>query len=301
MIKMAFRTVVISNPAELHAKKGQLQIWGEEKVSVPMEDILVLVVESPQVKLSAACAAILADHDVMTVFCNKSHHPAAYLSSYLSHSRQPQMAQLQFGISAPLKKRLWQKVIIQKIRNQAECLDYASCENGDLLKRYADEVLSGDTKNREGAAARRYFPSLFDGLLRSDESEVNDALNYGYSIVRAAIARSLIAHGLYPPIGIHHRSEFNNFNLADDLIEPFRPFVDIFVKAEMPESAFLSKNDRLRLVSVLHNICRVNECSMTIASGIEIAVTTFVKALREKDASVLQLPVFVELDSLTLR
>lgn len=301
MNPMAFRTVVISNPAELHAKGGQLQIWGDEKISVPMEDILVLLIESPQVKLSAACSSILAEHDVMTIFCDNTHHPSAYLCAYLPHSRQAQMAQVQFDISLPLRKRIWQRIIVQKILNQAACLDYASCENADLLRQYADEVLSGDSKNREGAAARKYFPSMFDGLLRCEDSEVNDALNYGYSIVRAAIARSLTAHGLYPPIGIHHKSEFNNFNLADDLIEPFRPFVDIFVKAEMPESCFLSKADRLRLVSVLHNTCQIDGNKTTIASGIELEVTSFIKALREKDSAVLKLPVFVELNSMVLR
>lgn len=292
---MAFRTVTISTPAELHAKGGQLQIWRDDKISVPMEDIAVLVIESPRVKMSAACLAILSEHDVMTIFCGDDHQPSAYLCPYLPHSRQAKMAQKQFGMSLPLRKRLWQKIVKQKIDNQANALDYVSCEKADKLREHAEAVASGDTNNREGQAARIYFPNMFDGLNRRDDSEINSALNYGYAVVRAAIARSLTAHGLYPPLGIHHKSEFNNFNLADDLIEPLRPFVDVLVKAYPPENVFLSKEDRERLLSILHFGCFANGKNMSILSGIEVMVSSFISAINGKDASLLVLPQFLEL------
>lgn len=227
---MEFRNIFLANPARLSVCRNQLVIEQAEKYTVPLEDISALLIESCQVVLTAGAVSALAEHGVTVFFCDEKHLPSCQLLPVNQYCRQRKLLMAQCALSKPLQKQLWQRIVVSKIRNQARCLELARRQGADALRKLAGEVLSDDSTNREATAAALYFPALFgEGFFRGGDDPRNAALNYGYAILRGSIARNLVVHGLEPCIGIHHRSELNNFNLADDLIEPFRPLVDLYV------------------------------------------------------------------------
>ena len=234
---MEYRNIFIANPARLSVTRGQLVIEQEEKYTVPLEDISAVLVESPCVQITTSAASALANQGVTVFFCDEKHLPSCQLLPINQFFRQRKLLMTQCSITRPLQKQLWQQIVIRKIRNQARCLQYAGCDGAEALRKIADAVLSDDKDNREAVAASLYFPSLFgEGFSRGNDDIRNAALNYGYAILRGAVARNLVMHGLEPCIGLHHRSELNNFNLADDMIEPFRPVVDLFVAQHICEN-----------------------------------------------------------------
>lgn len=234
---MEYRNIFLANPARLSVQREQLVIEQAEKFTVPLEDISAVLIESRQVLLSAHAAAALAGHGVTVLFCDDKHLPCAQLLPVNQYCRQRKLLMAQCDIGKPLKKQLWQQIVARKLQNQAACLRLSGREGWEELRQMAGRVLSGDSDNREAVAAALYFPRLFGpGFSRGDEADPrNAALNYGYAILRACIARNLVVHGLEPCMGLHHRSELNNFNLADDLIEPYRPIVDLYVAQHFTE------------------------------------------------------------------
>ena len=231
---MAWQNLLISRPARLSLKNRQLRCEQESgELNLALEDITSIVLESPQITLTSALMAACAYENIAIITCDETHTPNGLLTSFLPHSRQAGMLRTQMAWSKPFTKRLWQLVVKQKITNQAAALKHCGREHARLTK-LATEVDSGDTKNCEAQAARLYFNVLFEGVShdtfrRHGDDLPNAALNYGYAILRAAIARELVQFGFIPALGIHHCSELNAFNLADDLIEPFRPFVDAHI------------------------------------------------------------------------
>ena len=232
---MAWQNLLISQPARLSLKNRQLRCEQESgEVNLALEDIACVLLESPQIILTSALIAACADENIAIISCDETHTPNGLLTSFLPHSRQAGMVRAQIAWGKPFIKRLWQVLVRQKISNQAATLTLCGIAHARLTKLVA-EVDGGDSKNCEAQAARLYFNLLFDGVThdaikRHGEDLPNAALNYGYAIVRAAIARELVQFGFIPALGIHHCSELNAFNLADDLIEPFRPFVDAYVR-----------------------------------------------------------------------
>lgn len=298
---MAFRTVVISNEADVHIRGGQLVVHQDDALTIPVEDIAVLTFESPRVRVSSAALAILAAAGVPLVVCDRKHMPIGLLNSYCCHSRQSAVTQFQLGASLPLKKRLWQRLVMGKIENQARCLEALSISGHRKLREYARQVLSGDTSGREAVAARYYFNRLMPGTSRHSGKLHDAGLDYGYAVVRACVARSLAAHGLYPPVGIHHASQLNAFNLADDLLEPFRPCVDLLVRSSDPDVDTV--RGRAKVAGVLNQPCEIGGAVHTANTAIEAFVQTFVTALENGQASALSLPGLLsppdDLNSLT--
>ena len=227
---MEYRNIFLANPARLSVQREQLVIEQAEKITVPLEDISSVLIESQQVTLSVHAAAAMADHGITVFLCDEKHLPSCQLLPIKQFCRQRKLLLSQCEIGKPLQKQLWQQIVSQKIWNQSECLRITNKAGWEDLRQMAGKVLSNDSDNREAVASAGYFPSLFGvGFSRSSDDPRNAALNYGYAVMRAGIARNLVVHGLEPCIGLHHRSELNNFNLADDLIEPFRPVVDLYV------------------------------------------------------------------------
>lgn len=233
---MEFRSVFVSNPAQLSVRRGQLVIRQEEERSVPMEDLSALLLESRAVSITTAALQELTDHGVTVYLCDETHLPAALVLPMNRHSRQLKLLKGQIAMRRPTQKRVWQGVVMSKISNQARCLSLLGKEGAEELRELADQVRSGDPDNWEAVAAARYFPALFGaGFTRGEECRVNAALNYGYAILRGAVARHLVIRGLEPCLGIFHHSELNRFNLADDLMEPYRPLVDLYVASHVPD------------------------------------------------------------------
>ncbi|MCH5175921.1 MAG: type II CRISPR-associated endonuclease Cas1 [Prevotellaceae bacterium] len=230
---MIKQTLMFTSPVSLSLKDKQLIITYKDRsdiVTRPIEDIGFVVIENPMVSITVPLLNELSDNNVSVIFCDKKQMPKSMLMNLDGNSTLQESYRYQFDVGGSQKKRLWKQLVESKIKNQAALLDKVGKE-GNVLKPYYMNVKSGDADNREGAAARTYWSNLFDdGFRRERDGEPpNNLLNYGYTILRAAVARALIGSGLYPAFGIFHRNRYNSFPLADDVMEPYRPFVDEIV------------------------------------------------------------------------
>jgi CRISPR-associated protein Cas1 len=292
---MSWRTVLIQNPASLRIKQRQLLIQNDtDQATIPLEDIAALVIDTPQVSLTSALLAALAENQAWVVTCNEQHMPNGVLLPYQPHHRQLQQLQLQLDWSQPFKKRCWQTIVQQKIKNQAAVLSgLGHGEPADLLRAHVTNVTSGDTTNREAVAAKVYWQTYGGlGFTRHGSGITSAALNYAYAVVRACLARELVVAGWQPCVGVHHESQLNPWNLADDLLEPFRPWVDRYL-LELnldDESNQLSPEDRQKLVAITLKTCLMGGESVGLLNACERLVQSLVRASRDKDPSCLELP-----------
>lgn len=232
---MIKRTLFFGNPAYLSTRNNQLIISFSDKekkdVRVPIEDIGFIVLEHPQITLTNRLIELLVKNKTAIVTCDAQHLPCSILQPLVGHSEQTERYRHQINASLPLKKNLWQQTVAAKIENQARHLKKRGAKY-KKLERWSTEVKSGDTTNIEGVAASYYFQRIFpiEGFTRYAKGETpNNLLNYGYAILRAITARAIISSGMLPSIGIFHSNKYNAFTLADDIMEPYRPFVDQMV------------------------------------------------------------------------
>ena len=198
--------------------------------SVPIEDIGFVILENQEISITMPLLNALADNNAAVILCSDKHMPNAMFMNLDSNSTQGESFRAQLSAAEPLKKNIWKQIVEAKIRNQAALLRKLD-KDGDSLKPYYQNVKSGDSDNREGVAAKLYWNELFDEKfmrVRTGPSP-NEMLNYGYTVLRAAVARALTGSGLLPAIGIFHKNRYNAFPLADDVMEPYRPFVDEIV------------------------------------------------------------------------
>ncbi|NCC20295.1 type II CRISPR-associated endonuclease Cas1 [Candidatus Saccharibacteria bacterium] len=292
---MAWRIIGINNPARLSLKNNQLLIEQDETVSLPIEDIDSLVLDSYGITTTANLLTALATSGTTVVICDDKHLPASILLPYSQHSRQAKVSRLQLAASQPLRKQLWQTIIVQKITNQADVLQYFQL-NDTPLRELTSKVYSGDSTNRESQAARHYFSELLDDSTRRKPMWHNAALNYGYALVRSSIARHIAARGLIASQGIFHRSELNSFNLADDIIEPYRPIVDEYILSHVAlfhvgePDASLSAKDKQRILDILNYSAIIDNKKHSLKHAIERTVESFVQAIEAGDADKLVLP-----------
>lgn len=237
---MIKRTVEISTPGcYVHTKLDQLIIEkdGFKVGSVPLEDLGVLILDSPQLLITSGVMRVLAEQNVAVIFTDSKHLPSSLTIPFSVHSIQTKVLNEQIGISLPTKKRLWAAIISAKIANQARALEICG-KDGMALKEISNRVKSGDPENLEAFAARIYWKKFFGSDFRRDRfaGDENMLLNYGYAVIRAATARAIVGTGLHPGLGINHKNPYNPFPLADDLVEPLRPFVDLRVFQILSES-----------------------------------------------------------------
>jgi CRISPR-associated protein Cas1 len=231
---MIKRTLFFGNPAYLSTKNDQLVLNypdSEEEKSIPIEDLGFVVLEHPQITITNGLLMKLVQNKTAVITCDKQHMPCSFFQPLVGHSEQTERMRYQLNASLPLKKQLWQQTVMVKIDNQANHFLLRD-KNALRLKRYVKEVKSGDFGNEEALAAAFYFQNLFDieGFSRNQKDIApNNLLNYGYAILRAVAARALVSSGLLPSVGIFHQNKYNPFCLADDVMEPYRPFVDILV------------------------------------------------------------------------
>ncbi|AKH21523.1 type II CRISPR-associated endonuclease Cas1 [Sedimenticola thiotaurini] len=254
---MAWRSVMISRPSYLKLRHGALKVVQDDgEVSIPLEDIAVLLIDCPQITLSAQLLSACAERQIAVITVGLNHHPNGVLIPYLPHSRALKAMKMQLAMSLPQRKQLWRSIVKQKIRNQALVLQHMGrTKEGSKLLALIKEVKSGDSGNAEAQASQLYFPALFGGgFTRKQIRFHNAALNYGYAIIRAALARNLVCYGFIAAFGLHHRNEQNSFNLADDLIEPFRPLLDAYLLKHFPheEDDQLLPSHKSTLVNILN-------------------------------------------------
>lgn len=229
---MIKRTLYFGNPAYLKTRNEQLVIElsesGEIKTAA-IEDIGIVILDNQQITVTHGVIAKLLANNVALITCDDIHHPTGLMLNLDGHTLQSQRFQLQIDASVPLKKQLWQQTIIAKIKNQANLLNRFRIP-AKTLERLEAEVKSGDSTNCEAQAASYYWKNIFplfpDFKRFREGPPPNNLLNYGYAILRAVVARCLVGSGLLPTLGIHHRNQYNAYCLADDMMEPYRPFVD---------------------------------------------------------------------------
>lgn len=230
---MIKRIIDISEPAYLHLKDRQLLLDKNKETisSIPVEDLGVVMLEHPQITITQSAVIACQKNNVALVFCDEKHLPYSLLLPISdAHTLHNKILRQQVELAKPVKKRLWQQIVIQKIKQQSKTLEKAG-KNTRPLERLWQKVKSGDPENIEAQAAKQYWNLLFgDGFRRNIEDPgVNGLLNYGYAIMRALIARAIVGSGLHPSIGIFHQNQYNGLCLADDLMEPLRPWVDWLV------------------------------------------------------------------------
>lgn len=295
---MLKRTLVFQNPMQLTLKNQQIVIafkdYPSETTTVPIEDVGSVILEHQQTSITLPLLNALSDANVQVVLCNSKGMPNAMLQNISSNNLQGEILRNQIGCGEVLKKQLWKQIVECKIKNQAALLNKSGMD-GFLLTPYYNNVKSGDSDNREGIAARIYFQNLFgDNFIRDREQPgINALLNYGYAILRAAVARALVSSGLFPAIGIFHHNRSNAFPLADDLMEPFRPYVDEIVFQLYSQGKLeLTKEVKGELINVLYVDTVFDKVTRPLSVGLSIASASLVKCYAKEQAN-LNLPKLI--------
>lgn len=289
---------MISRPAALRRDKFALVIEQEYDARVPFEDIAVIVLNHAEITLTHPVLSACGEYGIGVFSCGPTHHPNGVFLPFLPHSRGTRMLRLQLALGKPASKRAWQTIIQAKIQNQAECLNLADRPGADKLESLARRVRSGDPDNIESQASALTFRALFgNDFHRGQPRWINAALDYGYAVLRAAIARGLVAHGFLPALGLFHSSEQNAFNLADDLIEPFRPLVDLHVIQHGfgHNQDDLLPADKVALVSLLNVDIAMSRGTMSVLTSIEQAVESLARLYDGGSETLLELPRLIGL------
>lgn len=283
---MIKQTLMFTSPVSLSLKDQQLVITfkdNKDMVTRPIEDIGFVVIENPMVSITVPLLNELADNNVSVVFCDKKQMPKTMLMTLDGNTTQQESYKFQIDASAPTKKNIWKQLVESKIRNQALLLNKLG-KNGDALKQYYLNVKSGDTDNREGAAAREYWSQIFDTTFKRNREgpPPNNLLNYGYAILRAAVARALIGSGLYPAFGVFHRNRYNAFPLADDVMEPYRPFVDEIVYHLFFDGAIneLDNQSKGKLLRVLFSDVKMGKMTRPLENALSLTTASLLRMFK---------------------
>lgn len=297
---MVWRSVVINRPAKLKREHFALVVEQEQSARVPFEDIAVIVLNHREITLTHPVLSACADYGIGLYSTGDNHQPNGVFMPFLQHSRATRMQRLQLDQDKPTSKRAWARIVQTKIQNQARCMELLSVAGFDRLASYARRVRSGDGGNLEAQASAYYFPQVFGrSFHRSQNNWTNAALDYGYAVMRGACARALVAHGMLPSIGLFHSSEQNAFNLADDLIEPYRPVVDLHVAQNRPaiegEGAELQPSEKVALVGLLNVDVAMPRGQMSVLASIEQAAESLARLYDGGSEQVLELPGLIGL------
>ena len=233
---MSWRTVVISSSAKLDYQMGYLIVRNQDVVKIHISEISILMIETTSVSLTAALLCELTKKKIKVIFCDEKRNPSSELIPYYGSHDTSMKVRKQIAWSEDIKKSVWTEIVTEKIRKQAENLERWDRTEAQMLYEYITQIEFGDATNREGHAAKVYFNALFGlDFTRTAENSINAALNYGYSLLLSTCARETALNGYITQIGLFHDNIFNQFNLASDLMEPFRPIVDNLVKTMHPD------------------------------------------------------------------
>lgn len=295
---MIARTLCFSSCGKISLRDRQLVWKGEEGAerTVPIEDIGFVVFETDRIEISTAVLRELVENNVAVVVCDASHTPEAQLVPYAAHSVSAETIEAQLAVTEAVQGRLWRKICRAKIRNQAALmrrLGFSSMKLDEL----ALAVKNGDATNCEAQAARIYFQTIGDEGFTRDREGVwpNAALNYGYAILRAAVARALVGSGLLCIRGIHHHNRYNAFALADDVMEPYRPYVDQYVFGKVRPfdipAKELEKEHRARLLQMLTCDVRIGDVQRPLMNALSITSASLSKYYRGEVSDIV-LPEF---------
>ena len=296
---MIKRTLFFSNAVCLTLKNKQLLIQNKEtheESSVPIEDIGFAIIENNQTYISIPAINALTENNASVIFCNEKHLPFSMTLPLDCNSIQNQLFTTQIEATLPVKKKCWKEIIEQKIKNQALVLEKYNIDS-IKLKEYSSQVKSGDTTNREAIAAKLYWDLLIDvDWVRTRDGEYpNNLLNYGYAILRAAMARALVGSGLLPTLGIHHHNKYDAYALADDIMEPYRPYIDDEVleyTKQNPECEKITIEFKKKILNVLTRDVNIGKLTRPFMIALTITSSSLAKVFTG-EAEKLSLPEFV--------
>lgn len=296
-----WRTLIVTSGEKMTVRDGWLHVYSpQQEARVPIGDLYSVVVDNRQTLLSMGVLTQLAQAGVHVLLCDEKHLPCAELLPLSQHYRPLTVLQKQMDLSQSFKDLLWQRIITAKIQNQAKTLRLvgANRSKAQKLEELALTVSAGDRGNREAQAAKLYFPALFGaGFTRTMDDVTNDALNYGYAIIRSAVSKTLAGYGYSGVLGLHHIGPGNPFNLADDLMEPLRPLVDLWVDDHCDDLyEELTRTNRRELIGLVNHIIWLDGKKMRVRYAIDRYIKSLTSAIEGKDAGLLLLPELIRND-----
>jgi CRISPR-associated protein Cas1 len=293
---MAWKGLHLTQPAKLSLSDGQCCVKRDDgEVRIAIEDLAWVIVDTPHATLTSTLISACMESGVAIVFTDVRHTPSGLVLPFHRHHRQAAVAKLQTDAKDALKKRVWQMLIRRKIQNQSAVLAALGKADASTLKEIARHVEPGDPGNVEARAARFYWGRLFAEFTRDDaDDRRNKLLNYGYAVVRAGVARALVASGFMPALGVSHQGAANAFNLADDLFEPFRPFVDRLAWTRSADGiekhGDLTIEDRRTMAGALLIDARLGDDKVSLLVAAELSAASLVRAFEQEKADRLVLP-----------
>lgn len=295
---MGYRVIFLTNPARLYVKNQQLVIDNGDVFKVPLEDIECIAIDSMQISMNSYLLSRLSEYAITLYVTDKTHHPCGTFLPLLRHSRHLSVLKNQLEMTLPNKKKLWKQIVCQKIENQATVLKLCGIDEWKSIDVLKSMVKSGDPDNMEAVAASKYFKLLFGkNYTRTQDNFINPKLNYGYSILRSTISKYLVVYGYEPSLGIFHKSNLNSFNLSDDIIEPFRPIVDLYVKKFALEDE-IDTHTKVSLANLLNCDLIIDNKLFACAKAIELTIKSLSSWYNDKNKSLL-LPQIIDLEQHT--
>jgi CRISPR-associated endonuclease cas1, NMENI subtype len=285
---MSWRTVVISSNAKLDYQMGYMVVRRMDTTKIHLSEMEILIVESTAVSLTAALLNELSKKKIKVIFCDEKRNPSSELVSYYGSHDTSTKIRTQITWKEEVKKAVWTEIVADKIRKQAEHLEFWGREEADMLYGYINELEFADVTNREGHAAKVYFNALFGlDFTRTEENSTNVALNYGYALLLSAFNCCITANGYLTQLGLFHDNMFNPFNLASDLMEPFRPIVDYKVKQMQPVK--FEHEEKMEVLTILQTEVKINGRTEFVSNAIKIYCKSVFDAINNEDISEIRL------------
>lgn len=285
---MGWRTVVVTRPSKLDLRLGYLVVRDSEKtIKVHISEIDLLMIENTASSVTTALMSELTKQKIKVIFCDEKQNPSSELVPYYGRYNCSQTLKSQINWRTSDKQLVWTAIVSQKIKMQAENLSFFGLSQESLLRQYLEEVEFNDETNREGHAAKVYFNSMFGlDFSRSDDCPINAMLNYGYSIILSCFNREIVANGYSTMLGIFHDNVHNSFNLACDLMEPFRPIIDRYVKSNIPTK--FDTEEKHAIISIINNEYIIDSRKQTLSNTIKIYTHSVFDAIENGDLSLIR-------------
>ena len=284
---MSWRTIVISKRAKLDLQLGYMVVRSEEVTKIVLSEISTILIESTAVSLTTGLLAELSKRKIKVIFCDEKRNPSSELVSYYGSHDTSNKVRKQIAWKQKTKEAVWTEIVTEKIRKQKEILEILGKEESEILSSYIKEITWNDGTNREGHAAKVYFNALFGlDFTRTEDNYINAGLNYGYSIILSAFTREIVANGYITQLGLFHDNMFNQFNLASDLMEPFRVLID--QKILQMKLIDFEHNEKMQLVDVLNQEVLIDGKKQYVNNAIKIYCKSVFDALNDDDSALVR-------------
>lgn len=284
---MSWRTIVISKRAKLDLQLGYMVVRSEEVTKIVLSEISTILIESTAVSLTTGLLAELSKRKIKVIFCDEKRNPSSELVSYYGSHDTSNKIRKQIAWKQNTKEAVWTEIVTEKIRKQKEILEILGKEESEILSSYIKEITWNDGTNREGHAAKVYFNALFGlDFTRTEDNYINAGLNYGYSIILSAFTREIVANGYITQLGLFHDNMFNQFNLASDLMEPFRVLID--QKVLQMKLIDFEHSEKMQLVDVLNQEVLIDGKKQYVNNAIKIYCKSVFDALNDDDSSLMR-------------